>query len=77
MTQVKGNQLKTLMCKNDNCMKLLGYISKEDVQIEGVILINLKCFRCGELSEWRFGYSKLEQQIVMMKETMEKKGGEE
>ncbi len=67
-------KFKDLFCKNDDCMRLLAQVRK--IEAKPGIIFRVKCHRCGEFCEWRFGYSQLEEEFGKLKYITDMKGGE-
>lgn len=62
--------LKPLICKNDNCRKLLGYEKMKS----GILYF--ECPRCKEISVFRINYSKGQENIDTLSDTLSGEGGE-
>jgi len=63
---------KDLLCKDDDCLKLVIQIKRTELK-PGIIIRGI-CHRCGKMNEWRFGYTQLEEEFDKLNRVM--KGGE-
>lgn len=65
---IDGILQKELLCKNDECMALLGYFRV----YKGVVTIY--CRKCGNKNNWRIGYSKGREEFDKLVDIVELEG---
>lgn len=67
---IEGVKQKELFCKNDDCMKFLGYAKIKS----GVV--TLWCRGCEQWNTWKINYGKGQENIDMLVDEFQQEGGE-